>query len=77
MEIKDLITLLPKKIDRSATEKFQLRNIKRDTSVHVENRPAHDHVETSEEARALQRSEDELKDDSGAKAASGLYVYRP
>ena len=62
MQIKNLIASdLPKKIDRSATERIQPRDIKRDTPAHVENRPAHDHVEISEEARALQRSEDELK----------------
>ncbi|MFB3100803.1 MAG: hypothetical protein ACE1ZM_05100 [Gammaproteobacteria bacterium] len=62
MQIKNLIASdLPKKIDGSATERIQPRDIKKDTSAHVENRPAHDHVEISEAARALKRSEDELK----------------
>ena len=62
MQIKNLIASdLPKKIDRGATERIQPRYIERDTSGHVANKPAQDRVEISEEARALQRSEDELK----------------
>lgn len=61
MEIKDLITLLPNKIDRSPTEKIQPRDDKKHTSSHIENTRPHDVVEISKEARRLQSSEDEIK----------------
>ncbi|MCG8605229.1 hypothetical protein MJD09_09550 [bacterium] len=62
MDIKSLSSSdTPKKIDRSANERNQSRNIKKNSSAPVEHRLSSDHMQISQEARALQRREDELK----------------
>jgi hypothetical protein len=62
MEIKNISAAdLGKKRDRSANERSQYRDIKKNGSAHAEDRLGRDRVEISEAARAFHRDEDEIK----------------